>query len=225
MVRRLLYPNGLAILFVVLFHTTSWGMTAMFAWTPRYLPVSEPVFDQTGSLPYYWVRFVEQVVVVAVPALLFVSGYFVAFTTGQRDNLAWSQIWGRIKKLLIPYTIWSLLIWFSWFILLRDVYSPSTYAIDFLTGNTTITYYYVPLLIQFFVLSPFIIRFAKKKGDLVDRHWDFSTYITGGDHDGAVVRLREYPKSLGMARLSAEMAIFNPLVLVRVGDGCWISYY
>jgi hypothetical protein len=28
-----------------------------------------------------------------------------------------------------------------------------------------------------------------------------------------------------MARLSAEMAIFNPLVLVRVGDGCWISYY
>jgi fucose 4-O-acetylase-like acetyltransferase len=104
MVRRLLYPNGLAILFVVLFHTTSWGMTAMFAWTPRYLPVSEPVFDQTGSLPYYWVRFVEQVVVVAVPALLFVSGYFVAFTTGQRDNLAWSQIWGRIKKLLIPYT-------------------------------------------------------------------------------------------------------------------------
>ena len=57
MIRRLLYLNGIAILCVILFHTTNWGLTAMFAWTPRYLPVSEPVFDQTGSPAYYWIRF------------------------------------------------------------------------------------------------------------------------------------------------------------------------
>jgi len=172
MVRRLLYLNGIAILCVVLFHTTSWGLTAMFAWTPRYLPVSEPVFDQTGSLPYYWIRIIEQVIAIAVPTFLFVSGYFVAFTTGHRDNLAWGQIWGRIKSLLMPYTIWSVLIWLSWFLLLGDISSFRGYVTDFLTGNTTITFYYVPLLIQYYVLSPLIIRFARDK-------WAILLTITG----------------------------------------------
>ena len=163
MVRRLLYLNGLAILFVILFHTTGWGLTAMFAWTPRYLSVNEPVFYQTGSLPYYWIRFAEQVIAVAVPAFLFVSGYFIAFTTGHRSNLAWTQIWGRIKALLIPYAIWSVLIWVSSFVLLGEVVSPLGYVTNFLIGSTEITYYYVPLLIQYFALSPLIIPLARNK--------------------------------------------------------------
>ncbi|HIP73435.1 MAG TPA: hypothetical protein EYH05_18815, partial [Anaerolineae bacterium] len=95
--------NGIAILFVIFFHAAGWGFTAMFAWTPRYLPVSAPVYDQVGSLSYYWLRLVEQIVVVAIPAFLFVSGYFMAFSAGRRDNVTWKQIGGRVKMLLFPY--------------------------------------------------------------------------------------------------------------------------
>jgi peptidoglycan/LPS O-acetylase OafA/YrhL len=160
--RRLLYLNGIAILCVILFHTGGWGFTAMFAWTPRYLPVSEPVFDQTGSPAYYWVRFAEQIVAIAIPAFLLVSGYFIAFLTGRRENLPWLQILGRIKRLLVPYTIWTLLVWIGWFFILGDRYPLKSYVVNFLTGSTTIGYYYVPLLIQYYLLAPIIIPFAKK---------------------------------------------------------------
>lgn len=134
----------------------------MFAWTPRYLPVSAPVYDQVGSLSYYWLRLVEQIVVVAIPAFLFVSGYFMAFSTGRRDNVTWKQIWGRVKMLLIPYIFWTLLVWISK-LLQGETYSLAGYAVMFFTGRTTPAYYYVPLLIQYYLLSPFIIPFAKNK--------------------------------------------------------------
>jgi hypothetical protein len=172
MVRRLLYLNGIAIFFVVLYHSVSWGSTAMFAWTPRYLPVAAPVFDQTGSVAYYWIRFAEQIVSVAVPAFMFVSGYFIAFTTGHRSNLTWEQVWARIRSLLIPYTIWSVLIWISFYVLLGDMYTPGEYAVHFLIGSTNNTFYYVPLLIQLYILAPLLIPFAKDK-------WVILLVVTG----------------------------------------------
>jgi len=163
MVRRLLYFNGIAILAVILFHSTGWGFTAMISWTPRYLPVSEPIFDQVGSLSYYVLRFIEQMIVFAIPAFLFVSGYFIAFSTGRRNNLPWNQIFARIKKMLIPYTLWTLLIW-AGLLAQGQVFSIGSYVVQYLTGSTTPAYYYIPLIIQFFLLSPLIVPLAKK-------HW------------------------------------------------------
>ena len=144
----------------------------MFFWTPRYLPVNEPVFDQTGSLAYYWIRFAEQIVSIAIPAFLLVSGYFIAFSTGRRENLPWSQILERIKRLLVPYVIWTLLVWIGWYIILGDRYSLKDYIVHFLTGSTTIGYYYVPLLIQYYLLARLLIPFAKK-------NWGALIIITG----------------------------------------------
>jgi peptidoglycan/LPS O-acetylase OafA/YrhL len=171
MIRRLLYLNGLAIIGVILFHAAGWGFVAMIAWTPRYLPVVEPVFDQVGSLSYYWLRFIEQLVVVVIPIFLFVSGYFVAFSAGKRHTLSWTQIWGRVKALLIPYVLWTLLFWVLW-LPQGIVYSPLEYLAMFLTGKTTEAYYYVPLLIQFYVLSPLLVPLARN-------HWKWLLLGTG----------------------------------------------
>ena len=171
MVRRLLYFNGIAILAVILFHTTGWGFTAMISWTPRYMPVSEPVFDQVGSLSYFALRFIEQLIVFAIPAFLFVSGYFIAFATGRRDNLPWNQVFARIRNMLIPYTLWTLLIW-AGLLAQGHVFSIGEYVVQYLTGNTTPAYYYIPLIIQFFLLSPLIVPLAKK-------HWVPLLIITG----------------------------------------------
>ncbi len=171
MVRRLLYLNGLAILAVILFHTTGWGFVAMFSWTPRYLPVSEPVFDQMGSLSYYALRVIEQTVAAAIPLFLFVSGYFLAFAAGKRPNLEWKQVGARIKALLIPYTLWTVGLWVLYAVE-RGPASPLQYLVMFLTGSTTPAYYYVPLLIQYYVLAPILIPLARK-------YWVWLLVVTG----------------------------------------------
>ena len=78
MAKRLLLLNGVAIVCVILFHATGFGFTAMFAWAHRYREVSSPNFDAVGTGAYYAFRLIEQFVVFAIPAFLFVSGYFVS---------------------------------------------------------------------------------------------------------------------------------------------------
>jgi hypothetical protein len=46
MIKRMLYLNGLAVLTVILYHSSAWGFIGMFFWTDRYRPVSVPNFDQ-----------------------------------------------------------------------------------------------------------------------------------------------------------------------------------
>jgi peptidoglycan/LPS O-acetylase OafA/YrhL len=160
MTKRLLAMNGLAILSVILFHSAGWGYTAMFAWTPRYLPVNAPNFDQIGTLPYYLFRLIDQLVVFSIPAFLFVSGAFVAFSQSalaRRPGMR--KLWNRVKGLLFPYLIWSTLI-----ILLRtlDGNPPGVVEIGrmLLIGASTPAYYYVPLLIQLVLISPIVLYLA-----------------------------------------------------------------
>ena len=117
MVRRLLLLNGLAVVGAVLNHTTGWGFTAMFWWVHRYLPVEPPNFDQMGSAGYYLLLGLQQAIMFAVPAFLFVSGYFIAFATGRQDlKGSWRLIRSRIIYLLVPYLVWSLLVFAADFV-------------------------------------------------------------------------------------------------------------
>ncbi len=162
MVGRLLQLNGVAILGVILFHTAGWGFVAMFAWSHRYLPAGVDPMVQMGSFSYYVLRGIEQFAVFSIPAFLFVSGYFIAFATPRRQaTVSWSIVWARIRGLLIPYLIWSLvLIVFLGFQGRR--LSPAGYATALLTGRVNPAYYYVPLLCQFYLLSPLLVFLARR---------------------------------------------------------------
>lgn len=159
--------NGLAILSVILFHSVGWGYTAMFAWTPRYLPVNAPNFDQVGTLPYYLFRVIDQLVVFSIPAFLFVSGAFVAFSQSaltRRPGMR--KLWNRIRALIFPYLIWSTLM-----ILLRTVDGNPPGLVEvsrmLLIGSSTPAYYYVPLLIQLVLISPIALYLADERPRLL----------------------------------------------------------
>lgn len=146
-----------------MFHTAGWGFTAMFAWTHRYLPVTVPNFDQVGTLPYYLLRAVEQLAVFSIPAFLFVSGLFIAIATGRaRKTVGWPTIRARIQNLAIPYLLWSILLMAVSFAQNRTL-TPQAAIIDLLTGGANPAYYYVPLLIQLYLLAPVITHFARKR--------------------------------------------------------------
>jgi surface polysaccharide O-acyltransferase-like enzyme len=167
MARRLLLLNGVAIVCVILFHATGFGFTAMFSWPHRYRHVSSPNYDQIGTTAYYALRLVEQMVVFAIPAFLFVSGFFISVLTGRnRATVDSGAIGARIKSLVIPYLLWSGIALLA-IALQGRVLSGPRYLSAILTGSANPNYYYVPLLVQLYLLSPLIVLLAKWKWKLL----------------------------------------------------------
>jgi peptidoglycan/LPS O-acetylase OafA/YrhL len=167
MIKRLLYLNGLATVAVVLYHSSAWGFISMFWWADRYRAVSVPNFDQLGGLTYYALRMIEQVVMFAIPAFLFVSGYFVAVATRKNQpTIDWVVVFKRVKSLVIPFLLWSILILMA-NVLLGESYTTEDVIITIITGQTEPPYYYVPLLVQLYLLSPFLVPLAKNRAKVL----------------------------------------------------------
>jgi hypothetical protein len=150
--RKLLFLNGLAAFMVVLNHSASYGLNALFQWTDRYLQVSVPNYDQYGSLAYYTLFIIHELAEFAIPAFLFVSGYFIAFAARTTEGgIRFDFISSRIKKLIPPYIIWSVIV-----IILLQRFPP--------TFNQVLTvYYYIPLIIQYYLLSPILVSLARDR--------------------------------------------------------------
>lgn len=167
MIKRLLLLNGLAVLGVVINHATGWAFTAMFWWPHRYLPVDSPNFEQMGSLAYYALLLAQQLIMFSVPTFLFVSGFFMAFATRrQASTVSLGIVRSRIWLLFIPYLLWSML-FFAGDIAQGTVHTIPGYLELLITGGTSPAYYFVPLLIQLYLLSPLLVPLAKRRPLLI----------------------------------------------------------
>lgn len=156
MTKRLLYLNGLAILMIPLQHASAYALQAMFVWTNVYLPVDVPNYLLFGSLPYHVVTILRQLSTFAVPGFLFISGFFISFLAKGKDaKVTFAQVIPRVKVLLFPFIIWTIIR----FGLLRRFPENLEEALD--------PYHFVPLLIQFYLISPFLVDIAKKNWKLL----------------------------------------------------------
>ena len=168
MVRRLLYLNGLAAIGVVLNHAVGWGFVAKFWWVHRYLPVSSPSFESLGDFTYFLMRAVEQVIIVSIPIFLFVSGFFISVASGRNQStLGWGVVLNRIKNLLIPYVIWSGVVFLLQFMESRTLLPVSEYLNRLVFGRTYDIFYFIPVLVQLYLLSPMLVPLAKNKPKLL----------------------------------------------------------
>lgn len=173
MTQRLFLLNGLAILAVVCNHSAHAGFLALFWWTDRYMPgVTVPNYDQFGTISYYALIVITKLTPFAIPAFLFVSGFFIAYTArGSQSALSWKVVRTRIVNLLIPYFIWSLvyfiLDFFESCLNVCTVESLDTYLVKLATGGAVTTFWYVPLICQFYLLSPFLLRLARTRPRLL----------------------------------------------------------
>jgi len=180
--------NGLAILGVVLNHAGAWGFIGMFWWADRYRPVTVPNFDQMGSAAYYALRLVEQLITFSVPAFLFVSGFFIAFVASRKTLFErWKVAGSRIATLVVPYILWSAVIFFGDY-LQGQTYTPIGYLRRLVAGRAADPYYFIPLLVQLYLLSPLFLSLAQKR-------WKLLLFITA-IIQFAVQSLR-YPVTLG----------------------------
>lgn len=190
MTKRLLYLNGLATLGVILNHSIAWGFIGMFFWTQRYLPVAVPNFDQMGSLNYYGLRVLEQLVTPTIAAFLLVSGYFTAFATRKdQDFPGWKFLGNRIRSLVLPYLVWTVVMILYYHFMEGVEYTPGDLLRNLFLGQTTEAFYFIPLLVQLYLLTPLLARFARD-------HWK-ALLILAGLLQGFVQLLR-YPLILGI---------------------------
>lgn len=162
MIRRVFLLMGLAIFAVVLSHAAGWGQIAMINWADRYRPVTVPNFDQVGGLSYDILLVVRQLTVWAVPAFLFCSAVFVTYAVrGSRGVFNWKMARVRVVDLLIPYLIWSV-VWFAADALEHYILTPGEYLSRLITGTADGgTYFFVPLLCLFYLLSPWMVPMAR----------------------------------------------------------------
>lgn len=167
MIKRQLLLNGLAILAVVSNHAASWGYVGMFWWVDRYSDLTPPSFAAVGSFSYYVLAVFRHLTVFSVPAFLFVSGFFIAYAAkGSESTLSWKVVRVRITSLLAPYVLWSLAT-FAAEIILGNGTNPLIYLYRLLTGGAFGAYFFIPLLIQFYLLSPWMVSLAKKRPGLL----------------------------------------------------------
>lgn len=196
---RLLLLNGLAIVCVILFHATGFGFTAMFSWAHRYRPVSSPNYDEAGSIAYYVLRLIEQFVVFSIPAFLFVSGFFVSVLAGRsRSKVSWRAVRARIAGLAVPYLFWSAVV-LTGFWLQGRALPASRYLPVLATGMTGPNYYYVPLLIQLYVVAPLIVALTRSR-------WRALLVATGVLQ--VAVYVLQYPIVLGL-----QIPVVTPVAL------------
>jgi len=135
----------------------------MFWWTDRYQAVSVPNFDRLGGVSYFSIRAIEQLVIVAIPAFLFVSGFFVAFAAGRTHRtVGWNIVGVRVKNIIIPYLVWSAVA-MGMLVTFGERFSALKVVQMLAFGETEPPYYYVPLLIQLYLLSPLLVLWAKNK--------------------------------------------------------------
>lgn len=132
--------RGLAILGVV-FNHANWHVLSRY-------PAGE-----IGGIPFI---IFDQVGKFAIVAFMFIAGYFIAYATsgGQRD-LSWGIVRARLENLLWPWLIWSAI-----FMAGQVVQGRSLSLAEY--GRTLIVqYYFIPLLMFYYLLAPFVARWAK----------------------------------------------------------------
>ncbi len=185
--KRLLVLNGIAVSLLPLHHAAAYGFNALFQWVDRYSGASGPNFDRLGSVSYYALLLIRQWDAFAIPGFLFVGGVFTAFLAhGDSVRTHWQAGLSRVKKLAPPLALWTVF----HFLLLTRV--PS--SLNEMLG----VYYFIPLLMQLYLISPWLIRFAR-------RHWRLLLVIAFVLQFGAEVP--RYFRSLGLDLPGGDLII------------------
>jgi len=202
MTRRLLVLNGLAAIAAVSHHALVWALTAMVWWAGRRDGAPVPNYDQIGGVQFYALRLVDQIAMAAVPAFLWVSGYFVSIAAGrQRGFAGWTGAMNRIKGLIPAYVLWSLVA-----LALSTMdgvrVTLSSVAVSLVKGSAAPPFYYVPMLVQFYLMSPLLAYLAKHR-------WKALLIGTGCLQLAAIIL-----RSLAVSRAFpvSQLWMFGPLV-------------
>lgn len=131
--------RGIAIIGVILIHITA------------------VTFHESQGVSEAFLIAVNQISRFAVPVFLFLSGLGLAISNRSEEGY-FHFLWRRISKIVPLYLIWTTV-----YLLFKSIFEPVSFMVilkGILTGETFYHLYYVPLIILFYILYPFVKRVA-----------------------------------------------------------------
>ena len=108
----------------------------------------------------------RQIINFAVATFVFMSGYFVNVDTLSDKKFSYKNWIIYRGRLCIPFIIWSLL--YSGLELLKTVHSGNEIhwlgvIYRFIVGKSATPFYYIVVLMQLTVITPWIVKIVKRK--------------------------------------------------------------
>jgi membrane-bound acyltransferase YfiQ involved in biofilm formation len=148
--------RGLAILCVVVSHAAFYGVMRPRLWRGEVVIYTAMFRIPWQSVMPAWV-ISQELIRMGVPLFLVISGQFVA-----SFPQTWRSILKFVEKLIWPFLFWSLFGWaYDWL-----VFPPGWNVLEFLQrlplGDAQVGYFYIPLIIQFYLLAGPTVRWVKR---------------------------------------------------------------
>lgn len=137
--------RGLAIICVVLIHTTAhWDK--QFPENNIYgvsYSIFRPILTIWGSV------------------FLFISGYYIGKTQINNPSDYWIFLKKRMSRILIPYVIWSTVLFIFGFF--SGKYDLVDLPLGIMFGRLNYPYYFIPILVKFYLAYPIFYFLTKKR--------------------------------------------------------------
>ncbi len=154
---------GISIIGVVLNHSSEIILEILCYGVNRELLQVSSSCSAMGGGAYYLLLFLRQLLTFCVPAFFFTSGYFVAFTNKVGHNSsARKAILKRLYLLLIPYIVWSIIL----FIIDKfqgETNTLSDYIYKFFISGVVGPYWYIPALCYLYIISIIVLPYISSK--------------------------------------------------------------
>jgi peptidoglycan/LPS O-acetylase OafA/YrhL len=141
--------RGVAIIMVVVAHASGWGWD--FYQTPG------------GQVNFYFSLVTRNLAFFSLPLFLIVSGYWLATVhlSTRADYLLFLR--KRFSRIAVPYVVWSVLL-LGQQAVRSGSYSPGEFVEKLLLGQADGPYYFILLMLQFYLLAPFFLRWSQHGG-------------------------------------------------------------
>jgi surface polysaccharide O-acyltransferase-like enzyme len=144
--------RGMAIVAVVAIHASLDG----FSWD--YSRADEPGF-------IFLVLYL-QLLLFAVPALIFMSGYWSAKRPIKSLRDYKNFLARKLPRILIPYLFWSFIL-FGYRIIKTNDINPQRIIMGLFTGGACYPYYFIIVIAQLYIITPFIQYLNRKQYGLI----------------------------------------------------------
>ena len=120
--------------------------------------------DYYGSVERFIWLIIRSVVNFPVPVFFFISGFFVKYN--EKTGLKKYYI-SRLSRLLVPYILWSILYIIASITVNKKTYNIQDIIVTFVSGKAATPFYYIIVLVQLVILSPYLINLIRKNSRLV----------------------------------------------------------
>jgi len=144
--------RGVAIIAVVAIH----AIGTVFSWR----------CPTTGGWNLFFIVTYRQLLNFAVPAFIFISGYWMAKKPIRSLKDYRLFLMGRFSRILIPYFFWSLILLGYEAIKTHDI-DVQQIIFKLLTGRATTIYFFIMVISQLYIITPLLQYINRKRCGLI----------------------------------------------------------